>query len=75
VIISPLGGVRAAGVVFAVSFALAATVGLGDLLGAFADAADSFPSYFDDRLERLRHAAGAYPPGRLECRPALSLTL
>jgi hypothetical protein len=59
-IISPLGGVRAAGVAFAASFTLAVTVGLGDLLGAFADAGDSFPAYFDDRPERLRHAAGAY---------------
>ena len=59
-IISPLGGVRAAGVAFAVSFTLAVTVGLGDLLGAFADAGDSFPAYFDDRPERLRHAAAAY---------------
>ncbi len=47
------------------SFALAVTVGLGDLLGAFADAAESFRSYFDDRLERLRHAAGAYLLARL----------
>jgi hypothetical protein len=60
VITSPQVGVRAAGVAFAVSFTLAVTVGLGDLLGAFADAADSFAPYFDARPDRLRHATGAY---------------
>jgi len=60
VITQSLGGARVAGVAFAMSFTLALTVGLGELLGAFADAGASFPSYFDDRPERVRHAAGAY---------------
>jgi len=59
-IIPSPGAARAAGVAFAMSFTLAVTVGLGDLLGAFADAGNSFPAYFDHRPERLRHAAGAY---------------
>lgn len=33
---------------------------LGELIGAFADSAESFPAYFDTSAERLRHALGAY---------------
>jgi hypothetical protein len=51
--------VRWLGVGFAVSFAAASTVLLGDVIGAFADDPSSF-AYFDTVSKRLRHAAGAY---------------
>lgn len=51
--------VRLLGVGFALLFTASATALLGDVVGAFADAASSF-TYFDSSVERLRHAAGGY---------------
>lgn len=51
---------RVAGGSFAVLFAVALTALFGDLYGAFADAAETFPPYFDSSPDRLRHAFGAY---------------
>jgi hypothetical protein len=58
--VSHVRGARGYGIAFAVLFSLALTALLGDLVGAFADSAASFPLYFDSSAERLRHAAGAY---------------
>ncbi|MGH8893645.1 MAG: hypothetical protein ACRDWY_10140 [Actinomycetes bacterium] len=55
-----LRAARGYGIGFAVLFTLALTVLLGELVGAFADDAESFPPYFDTAPERLRHALGAY---------------
>ena len=51
---------RGYGIGFAVLFTVALTALLGDLVGAFADSAESFRLYFDSSADRLRHAAGAY---------------
>lgn len=52
--------VRVSGTVFAILFIVSLTVGMGDLLGAFADEGTSFSVYFDERADRLRHAGAAY---------------
>lgn len=52
--------VRWYGIGFAVLFTGAVVALLGDVVGAFADSAESFPPYFDTTPERLRHALGAY---------------
>ena len=54
-----LRAARRYGVTFGVLFTLALPAMLGDLVGAFADSAESF-TYFDTSTERLRHAFGAY---------------
>lgn len=51
--------VRLLGLGFALLFTASSTALLGDLVGAFADAAPSF-AYFDSTVDRLRHAAGGY---------------
>ena len=56
---SDVRSVRWSGVGFAVLFAVATVPLLGDLIGAFADRSSSF-DYFDNTMQRLRHAAGAY---------------
>ena len=57
---SSLRWVRVSGVSFAVLFTIALTIGLGDLVGAFADAGTSFPAFFDQRVERVRHSGATY---------------
>jgi hypothetical protein len=51
---------RVTGIGFAVMFVVALTALLGDLYGAFADSAETFPPYFDSTADRLRHALGVY---------------
>lgn len=48
------------GIGFSVLFVGSLTALLGELVGAFADAAETFSPYFDTTHERLRHALGAY---------------
>jgi hypothetical protein len=55
-----LRAARLNGVIFVALFTLALTAMLGDLVGAFADSAESFTAYFDTSAGRLRHALGAY---------------
>jgi hypothetical protein len=57
---SPVRATRGYGIAFAVLFSVALTALLGELVGAFADSAESFRPYFDSSAERLRHAVGAY---------------
>jgi len=55
-----LRAARLYGVSFVALFTLALTALLGQLVGAFADSAESFNPYFDSTLERLQHGLGAY---------------